>query len=246
WDGRAAAVADAFCAGQVQERTRGHYLTDGVPPYARTSFAGVFGVQSENSASWVTTGAKFEDPPLQLALTAERQMVQERAPDDGHRKTILDPDATHVGIGYALGGGRFQMAQEFLGRSLERLTLSIVDARGCAVRFEGKTLGGRRLEFVMAAREPEPRLLTREEATARKSYAYPRSDVAYLPEGSVVSRIEGVVNEPRIHVRTRGRFTFVFAPDAPGLYTFVFYVSRGAGRARPGGSATMWVEAVGS
>lgn len=247
WDERAAQVADAFCARQVEERTRGHYLTDGIPPYARTAFAGVFGVQSENSASWVTTASKFDQPPLHLALTAEREMLAEKPPRDGHRRTILDPDATHVGVGYALRAGRFQMAQEFLVRSLERLTLSAADARLSAVRFEGKTLESRRLEFVMVAREPEPRPLTREEATARASYSYPPADIAYLPEGAVFSRIEGVINEPRLRLRSGGeRFAFVFEPQNPGLYTLVFYVSRGAELARPGGSATLWVESAGA
>ena len=51
WDEAASRVADAFCAQQVREASRGHFLMDGVPPYARTAFAGVFGAQSENSVS---------------------------------------------------------------------------------------------------------------------------------------------------------------------------------------------------
>ncbi len=47
---------DAFCAAQVRERTRGHFLMDGLPPYARTALAGVFGVGPENSAIWVSSG----------------------------------------------------------------------------------------------------------------------------------------------------------------------------------------------
>src|SRR5262249_30246720 len=51
WDEGASRVADAFCRQQVREATNGHFLMDGVPPYARTSFSGVFGAQSENSVS---------------------------------------------------------------------------------------------------------------------------------------------------------------------------------------------------
>ena len=29
--------------------------------------------------------------------------MEEKPPADGHRRTILDPEATHVGVGYAIG-----------------------------------------------------------------------------------------------------------------------------------------------
>jgi hypothetical protein len=91
WDEAASRVADAFCAQQVREATRGHFLMDGVPPYARTAFAGVFGAQAENSVSWVTTAPSFTEPALRLALTGHKEMMDEKPPQDGHRRTILDP-----------------------------------------------------------------------------------------------------------------------------------------------------------
>src|ERR1044071_2175011 len=38
------------------------------------------------------------------------------APNDGHKKTILDPHATHVGIGVAWEGGEFRLVHEFVRR----------------------------------------------------------------------------------------------------------------------------------
>src|SRR5450759_4320928 len=96
WDEAASRVADAFCAQQVREATRGHFLMDGVPPYARTAIAGVFGAQAENSVSWVTTAGSFTEPSLRLALMGHQEMMDEKPPQDGHRRTILDPDATPV------------------------------------------------------------------------------------------------------------------------------------------------------
>jgi len=60
WDERASLVADRFCAAQIADRTRGHFLTNGVPPYARTAFDGIFGMQAENAVAWRTTGPKRE------------------------------------------------------------------------------------------------------------------------------------------------------------------------------------------
>lgn len=242
WDEAAARVADAFCRAQIEERSNGHFLEDGIPPYARTAFAGVFGLQAENSVSWITTDRKFSDPPLLLALAGEEQMISERPPNDGHRQTILDPEATHVGVGWALWDGRFQMAQEFLVRHLERLTLSLPDPRSAAVRIEGEPVAGERLRFVVVGRDPEPTPLTREQASARTSYSYPRSYVAYLPEGTTLLRVAGVRNDDRIRLRDGGEFSFFFVPEGPGLFTLTFYFSRSTGTPRPGASATIWVE----
>ena len=61
---------------------------------------------------------------MRLALEGHENMLREKPPSDGHRRTILDPEATHVGVGWAAENGRFQMAQEFLVRGLARLGLS--------------------------------------------------------------------------------------------------------------------------
>jgi hypothetical protein len=243
WDGAASRVADAFCAQQVRETTRGHFLMDGVPPYARTAFSGVFGAQSENSVSWVTTADSFAESAERLAILGHEGMMAEKPPADGHRRTILDPEATHVGVGHALGHGRFQMAEEFLARSLERLTLSRrADAR-LAVRFEGKPLAEWRLDFVTIAREPPPAALTRDEASERSSYSYPRPATAYVPEGGPAIRVSETDTQKKIHMLPSRDFFFTFAPDRPGLYTFLFYTSvRASEPSRPGGSATIWVE----
>ena len=243
WDGGAARVADAFCARQVREKTHGHFLMDGIPPYARTSFAGVFGAQSENSVFWETDRPSFSEPIARLALVGHEDMMAERPPGDGHRRTILDPEATHVGVGYAVAGGRFQMAQEFLTRTLERLSIVRRESPRPMLRFDGKPLPNWRLMFVTIAREDPPTLLTREQASARTSYSYPAATIAYAPEEGVRIRVSGVDTQSKIRGSLSKDFTFDFAPDRPGLYTFVFYTTaRISEPARPGASATIWVE----
>ena len=243
WDEAASRVADEFCAQQVREASRGHFLMDGIPPYARTGFAGVFGVQAENSASWITTGGSFLESPARLALTGHEEMMAEKPPQDGHRRTILDPEATHVGVGYAAQGGRFQMAQEFLVRGLERLSLARRPRRPTTLRIEGKPLPDRRLEFVTIALEPAPVPLTREEATGRSSYAYPHAALAYVAEGRNLLRVSGVETKDRIRVWPNREFSFNFTPDRAGLYTLIFYTAvRSSEPPRPAAAATIWVE----
>ncbi|HYB53345.1 MAG TPA: CAP domain-containing protein [Thermoanaerobaculia bacterium] len=243
WDEGAARVAESFCAAQISEKTRGHFLRDGVPPYARTGLAGVFGYQAENSAAWSTTSPTFPDTPMDLALGAHRSMLAETPPEDGHRLTMLDPLATHVGVGWAMAGGRFQIAQEFLARGLDRLTLA-TDPSAKALRVSGAARSPLRLDFVTIAREPLPARLTREEANARTSYKYPAAAEAYVAEGRVQMRVSGMVTLDKIHLGRDRDFSFTFAPTEPGLFTIVFWVSRkGDDRPRPGGSAVVRAEA---
>ncbi|MFN2385072.1 MAG: CAP domain-containing protein [Thermoanaerobaculia bacterium] len=243
WDEGAARVADAFCVRQVRERSRGHYLTDGVPPYARTGLAGVFGLQSENSFSWITSALEIREKLEDLALIGHEQMVSEKPPHDGHRRTILDPDATHVGVGYAAADGRFQMAQEFLTRHLERLSLSRAAHLRHVVRLEGRTVERRRLQFVTVSVEPPPRPLTRAEASSRSSYSYPRPSFAYVPEGRRAIEVAGVGTQPAIRMRGDRGFSFTLLPDSPGLWTVLFHTSWADGSATtPGGLAVVRVE----
>ncbi|MGH9317891.1 MAG: CAP domain-containing protein [Thermoanaerobaculia bacterium] len=241
WDEEAGRVADAFCARQVREKTRGHYLMDGIPPYARTSFAGVFGMQLENAASWRTTGTSFTQDARELALSSHAGMMAEVPPKDGHRKTILDPDVTHVGVGWNSEGGRFQMAEEFLARRLAWLSLARAPGDRVILRFEGQTLSDR-IQLVTIAWEPGPAPLTQKEASARSSYLYPQPRQSLIPEGHRAS-VSGTVAQDRIRLAKGGEFSFEFAPDRTGLWTLVFYTARTlAGRGRPAGSVTFWVE----
>ena len=242
WDEGASRVADAFCAQQVREKTHGHYLMDGVPPYARTGFAGIFGLGSENSVSWLTTATWADQNLAALGLSGHDRMMEERPPKDGHRRTILDPDATHVGVGYFARGGRFQMSQEFLARRLDRLALSFRSGRQPVVAVEGRVLAPDRIQFVTIAREPSPAALTQAEANARTSYAYPEPGEAYVPEGALGMRVVGTVTQDRLRLRKDREFFFVYKPARPGLYTFVFYVAHEGRMPRQGGSATVLFE----
>ena len=242
WDETASRVADAFCEQQVREQTHGHYLMDGLPPYARTGLAGVFGLGSENSVSWVTTPSWADQDLAALGLSSHDHMMEERPPKDGHRRAILDRDATHVGVGYFARGGRFQMSQEFLARRLERLALSRASQRLPVVSVEGKVLAPDRIQFVTIAREPKPARLTRAQANARTTYSYPEPDLAYIPEGYRGLQVAGTATFDRIRLRRDREFSFTFLPSRPGLHTFVFYVGREGQKPTQGGSAAVLFE----
>lgn len=240
WDDAASRAADTYCADQIRERTSGHFLTNGLPPYARTSFAGVFGMQYENSVTWRTTASSFDETTAELALQAHAGMLAETPPNDGHRRTILDPAVTHVGVGYALVGGSFRMAQEFLTRHMERLTLERLPGRP-VVAIQGALIEGRRLQFVTIGWEPVPTRLSREEASSRTSYGYPPTVYAFVEEGNARLKVAGAVTFDRIRFAGSREFSFRFGPDRSGLWTIVFYtVAAKEPRPVQGGAVSVW------
>lgn len=244
WDAAASRVSDRFCEQQVREKSHGHFLMNGLPPYARMAFAGVFGLGSENSAMWVTTGMEIEKNLVHFALSSHDHMMEERPPRDGHRRAILDPDATHVGVGYFVQGGRMQMSQEFLVRRLERLALSSNSDRLPVLAVEGRVLAPDRIQFVTIAREPRPAPLTQKEASDRTSYSYPSPAEAFVPEGNRSLTVVGTITLDRLRVKSDREFAFTYAPADAGLFTFVFYVAPRDGdrNVKQGGSATVLFE----
>ena len=156
--------------------------------------------------------------------------------------TILDPAATHVGVGWAMTGGRFQLAEEFLIRGLEALAIRS-DTDPPIARFAGAARSPLRLSFVTIAREPLPGPLTKDEANSRTSYRYPRAYLSDVPEGRTSVRITDTVTRDRIRLGRDRDFSFTFAPTQDGLWTFVFWVvDTGEDQPRPGGSAVIRVE----
>lgn len=242
WDEAASRVADVFTAAQIREGTRGHFLLNGFPPYARTGLAGVFGMGAENSVAWRTTGSAFHEPSLELALEGEASMLAEKPPDDGHRRTILDPLATHVGVGWAQGGGDFRMAEEFLTRRLDLLTITQAASVPVTLLFRGRTVAGDQLRFVTLAVEPVPRPISKATANSRTRYTYPEPKLAYVPEGLKSYQVVGATTDDVIHAGGAGEFSFRFTPAQAGLWTIIFHVSDGRDRPRPGGLAVLWVE----
>ncbi len=244
WDEGAAQAARRFCAAQVRERSHGHFLMDGLPPYARTAFAGLFGVGSENSATWVTSAKEFQIGMKELALKAHKDMMDETPPDDGHRRTILDPIATHVGVGWSQQSGSFRMAEEFMTRRLAEMTLTPVAVSPVTILVEGRLLSPYTFEFVTLAHEGSPRPLSRAEADARTSYRYPDPQLAYVAEGRKALRVVGADTQDRVSVRG-ATFSFRFTPSLPGLWTLLVYTSEGRQEPRPGGAAVIWMEPSG-
>src|SRR5438445_5316512 len=169
-DPLASVVADAYCRDQIRNGTTGHYTTDGQAPYMRYSFAGGNDGLSENAAAW-TANYTFSDRALyEMMRRSEDAMMREVAPHDGHRRTILDPYATHVGIGFAWEGGEFRLTQEFIRRYVDwTRTLPRNAYASDQVLCSGLPPRGYEIEAITVHHEPLPQSIAPVTANALTS-----------------------------------------------------------------------------
>lgn len=183
-----AKVGDEFCEEAARDRTTGHWDLEGRAPYLRWTLAGGIDHHAQNFAAESRTGYGFTEPPAILLKRMHAEFMAERPPDDGHRRTVLDPSWTHVGIGYAVVGGELRMTEEYSRRVLEwaELPEGPVKAGGGAFVVL-KLPSGWSVGAVEVAFEAPPAPMSRAEIAARSSYGLPpawRTLRPYPPAGS--------------------------------------------------------------
>ncbi len=242
-DVEASTIGDEYTRAQIRNRTTGHYTTDGIAPYARYSLAGGNDAVSENAAAWSAT-YNFSDRALyEMAGRSQDAMMAEMPPNDGHKRTMLDPHATHVGIGLAWEGGEFRLVQEFVRRYIgwtrELPRSARVDQ---TVMFSGTPVRGVAVEGITVHHEPLPQPIAATTASAISTYSLPEKRREYVPR----VRVQGISLARRgdFSLRTDGSFAFTVPfTDGPGLYTVVVWVKKdGQGTAFPASNVSIRVE----
>jgi uncharacterized protein YkwD len=231
-------VADGYCHEQIKNGTTGHIGTDGLTPYMRYSFAGGDDGVSENAAAW-SAPYHFSDRALfDMIQRSEAAMMRELPPHEGHRRTILDPYATHVGIGLAWQRGEFRLTQEFIRRYVDwkrPLPRNAVESE--RITGIGKPFDGYKVEAITVHFEAIPRPLSASQVNGMDSYSLPDRRRDYLPRLRTYRELrgDGAVYEVReqyadgrrgdFTVARDGSFTFsVPFTDGPGVYTVVVWL----------------------
>lgn len=239
-DGELSALSDVYCRRQIRSGTTGHFTIDGLTPYMRYSFAGVNDGVSENAAAW-SASYTFTDRALyDMARRSQEAMMAEKPPHDGHRKTILDPHATHVGIGLAWEKGEFRIVQNFVRRYITwTRPLPRAAGPGEPVSLAAKSIAGYRIEAISVHHEPIPEEMPPHVANAMSSYRLPDNRIDYLPRlrSYIRPRHDGTFNLVREEYRDGRRGDFTVSGDGnfnftvplregPGVYTVVVWVTR--------------------
>jgi uncharacterized protein YkwD len=245
-DLEASAVGDDYCRRQIRNGTNGHFTTDGLAPYMRYSFAGGNDGLSENAAAWSATYAFSERALYEMARRSQDAMMAESAPHDGHKRTILDPHATHVGIGLAWERSEFRLVHEFIRRYVKwTRPLPRHAHAGETVLVAGQPLQGAAVEAISVHYEAVPATMPAHVANALNVYSLPAKRKDYFPrlKQDYNRRSDGTLEIVRREYKGghRGDFTvakdgaFSFAvpfTEGPGIYTVVVWVRR-AGASMP-------------
>ena len=225
----AARAGDAFCLDAAKTGVMGHWDLAGRAPYDRYADAGGVDWHAENFSGSSRRGAVFHrDELVGLLLEAHGRMMAEKPPDDGHRRTILDPAWTHVGLGVALEDGEFRMTEEFTRHAalwIEAPASRVRAGRTVSVRVQ--LPNGWNLAAVEIAHEKAPRPAATKEIQRRTSYAFPPASQKLLPKLTSTFRYpDGSRGE--IDVRSGLVDAKVSLLSGPGSYWVFVYAAPGA------------------
>jgi uncharacterized protein YkwD len=173
----------------------GHWGSDGSVPEQRHSEAGGADMVLENALCFTDEAKRTLDPkalidPAQVER-AESLFFDEVPPNDGHRRNILKPAHTKVGIGVAQPLSTPTeiavpcFAQEFTDGYGTYVALPRRAKVGTVVHVEGTLAPGARPSGVGVARVAKPAPIAPSELNKRRSYPVPKPFQMYWGPGFV-------------------------------------------------------------
>ena len=118
-DDLACKVASNHARDMVGGMFLSHWGSDGRKPYHRYSFAGGTDAVQENVSSADNVQSVTSAGVLKDLHDMHQSMIDEVPPNDGHRRTILFPQHTHVGFGIAMKGRSVRLDELYLARYVE-------------------------------------------------------------------------------------------------------------------------------
>lgn len=189
WDPIAAAAAQRHVEDMARHGFTSHWGSDGSVPEQRYTEAGGAHMIQENAACFFDGVTRSLDPhPWFLAPELEaiqRAFLNEVPPDDGHRRNILLPTHTAVGIGLAKPSGRAQpcMTQEYTDQFGTYLELPQQAPVGSSIMVAGEVKDPVQFGGVGVARMPDARPLTVEQLNQTGVYRIPEPHELYFPAG---------------------------------------------------------------
>jgi len=243
-DDLATRVATDHAIEMATHEFASHWGRNGFKPYHRYSFAGGTDATQENvSAADNTWSNKMSDLKQDTSYLHLR-LYQETPPNDGHRKTILAPQHTHVGFGIAVDKLRLRLVELFVARYIEVKPVPREAQPNGEIFFAAKMLKRDYvLNHIEVFYEPPPKPPELSWLRDARSYGLPDRAKALRPK----------VMPPYIYSdRTRGEIEMdvdggfsvpvQLFEDKPGIYTIVAWIKRGSEKAFPATEVCIRVE----
>ena len=232
-DELACKVGDDHATDMIRGQFLSHWGSDGRTAYHRYSFAGGVDALQENVGSAESIHSFAPNSVIQDFLDMHKAMLDETPPNDGHRRTILNPYHTHVGFGLAFQGRSLRLDELYLARYLEIDPFTRQAKPKSMMTFTGRVLNQKhRLHEVDLFYEPLP---TPREITwlrTLRSLSLPSEYIVLKPKAPAgTTYTDGSTGDfdfggGRFHVPVR------MSRDEPGIYTIQFWIER-SGFARP-------------
>jgi len=228
-------AADAHCREMLLEGYISHWNRAGQKPYERYAWAGAQGNTAENITS--LRDSEFPDDLKILwvsMFTGHQRFMAEVPPDDGHRRSILDPRQTHVGIGVAYDPSGMRLIEVYEARYVELRPLPPRATLRDSLTVSGRVLSPNlAFEALTVFYEPLPAAMNLSELSRTRSYSLPheqrhervqlireryvdgsRGSVEVAPDGSFRAPLNFWKARPGVYsvgiwVRERGKETFL-------------------------------------
>lgn len=233
-------AADAHCLDMIHGNYASHWNHDGWKPYIRYAAAGIHDHTSENLHAFWSSDFR-EDRVWDYMAEGHRGFMAEQPPNDGHRRSILDPRHTHVGIGVAYGAGSLRMIELF-GRRYADLEAVPFRARlkdhlvvsGRLLRRSDSLLG------ISVFHEPLPQSMNRAELNATSSYSLPKEERMERPRLLAAHYSDG--SGGTVHVSGRAFQMPLSFWKGKGVYTIAVWIDAGGKTSFIGAMTSVFVE----
>ena len=229
-DSLACSVAEKHAVEMARNDFLSHWGLDGRKPYHRYSFAGgVEAIQENDGAINTSLPIPSDDVPIHLT-TLHKSMHDETPPNDGHRKTILNPAHTHVGFGYADYGFCVRLCELYVARYVAIDPYAVTASPRERIVLSGRLLEpAYSLEGIDVFYEPLPSPPDRSWLRVLRAYGLPHERESLLPKlGPTYFYGDG--SKGSIELKRGGRFQVPIrlSRKEPGIYTAVVWIARAA------------------
>jgi uncharacterized protein YkwD len=192
-DGAPSAAGQRHAEDMAKNGFLGHWGTDGSVPEQRATEAGGSDMVLENASCFVDEKRRTLDKNARIdprhVEKAESMFFNESPPHDGHRKNILKPQHTHVGIGIAQPVATATeipvpcFAQELVDAYGAYANVPKRMKVGAQLHVEGRLESPATIAGVGLSRVDAPQSIAVTDANKRRSYPVPPPYQMYWPAG---------------------------------------------------------------
>src|SRR6185369_2368847 len=225
-DDLATEVATRHAVDLVTREFIGHWGSDGLKPYHRYSAAGGTHATEENVSAADGIRSTSEKDLKQDSAYLHVRMYQEKPPNDGHRRTILAPQHTHVGIGLAVQDLRLRLVELFVAKYVDVKPVKREARPNAQLSFSGKIVRpGYLFNNIEVFYEPLPAPPEMEWLRQPRSYALPKESRVLKPRVQPpFTYTDGTVGIVEVFADKSFQTPVSLYKGKPGIYTIVVWL----------------------